>query len=140
MKVNSKKLAIGLFLLITLCAPIAFVAYRFATFRIFPDPPPSIPFDSATWKLKSSSDFRDNKRAAMLDDLLSRYDFKGWTRAQLEAVLGNADDVNLASNLEGPSDVWDIGYHAGVDWIDYRVLVFDLDDEGLVSEYSIDLY
>jgi hypothetical protein len=140
MKVSSKKLAIGLFLLITLCAPMAFVAYRFATFKIFPDPPPPIPFDSAAWKRESSSDFHDNTRAAMLDDLLSRYDFKGWDRARLEAVLGVADDFNLQSNLEGPPAIWDIGYHAGTDWIDYRVLVFDLDDEGLVREYSIDLY
>ena len=140
MKVSSKKLVAGLFLLITLGAPMAFVAYRFATFQIFPDPPPSIPFDSAAWKLKSSSDFHDSTRVAMLEDLLSRYDFKGWDRARLEAVLGAADDVNLQSNLEGPPDTWDIGYHAGTDWIDYRVLVFDLDDDGLVRKYCIDLY
>lgn len=140
MKVSSKKLTIGLFLLITLCAPIAFIAYQFANFQFLSAPPTPIPFDSAAWKLKSSSDFHDNTRAAMLEDLLSRYDFKGWDRARLEAVLGVADKVNLQSNLEGPPDTWDIGYHAGTDWIDYRVLVFDLDEDGLVHKYCIDLY
>ena len=75
----------------------------------------------------------------MLDDLLARHDFTGWSRSKLESLLGTADDFGIESWSKTP-DKWDLGYRAGTDWIDYRVLVFDLDAEGNVVSYQVELY
>lgn len=121
---------------------LVFIAARAAAnYRlIFPPPVEPIPFNASEWKSPSSSDFDSDVRAAMLDDLLARHDFTGWSRTELESVLGPADDFDLESrSIEAP-DRWDLGYRAGRDWIDYRVLVFDLDAEGDVVSYQVELY
>ena len=118
---------------------IAFAGYRIATFKFFPDPPESKSFDAAEWQDPSSKDSHSDARAAMLDDLLSRYDFTGWGRTEVEAVLGVADHLNIESWSQ-PPDEWDFGYNAGMDWIDYRILVFDLDENDKVVAYQVELY
>jgi hypothetical protein len=136
-KLRNRSLAVMALIAMSL---VGFVAYRFATFRMFPDPPEAKPFDASVWKAPSSSDFDSDVRAAMLDDLLARHDFTGWSRSRLETLLGPADDTGLESRSVGAPANWDLGYRAGTDWIDFRVLVFDLDSNEKVASYQVELY
>lgn len=95
----------------------------------------SIPFKEAEWKAPTSSKPSDMTRLAMLDDLFARYDFKGWTRAQVESLLGPPDDVDVDNDwLEAPDD-WDMLYNTGMVIGDLYWLVFDLDEQDKVISY-----
>lgn len=126
--------AIGLLL----CISIAFVllaANAARNYRLMGMSWDSIPFNQAEWKAPASSEPTDMTRLAMLDDLLARYNFKGWTREQVEALLGPPDDVDVDNDwLEAPDD-WDMLYNTGMVIGDLYWLVFDLDEQGKVISY-----
>lgn len=126
--------AIGLphciFLALVLLAANAVINYRAMGLEY-----DSIPFNEAEWKAPASSKPSDMTRLAMLDDLLARHNFKGWTTAQVESLLGPPDDVDVDNDwLEAPDD-WDMLYNTGMVMGDLYWLVFDLDEQDKVISY-----
>ncbi len=74
------------------------------------EPPPQIPFDEATWKNAKydyEAHIESDIRGQMTDDLLKRHNFKGWTREQVIALLGESDSLG---ELAGE---WDLIYGLG---------------------------
>ena len=70
----------------------------------------------------------------MVDDLLYKYNFRGWKREQVVALLGAPDMVPAALGS------WDLGYRLGVERnsalpLDDEFLVFKLGHSGVVVEY-----
>jgi hypothetical protein len=105
---------------------------------------PQIPFDAAAWRIgdawqiiKQSNDSR-TVRSKMIEDLLHRYQFKGWTRRQVIDLLGQPDERGDAFNR------WDLAYvlrlvREGALSMDYEALGFKLDDHDQVKEYRLDI-
>ena len=64
----------------------------------------------------------------MIEDLLERYDFHGWSRSKIVALLGEPDWDPNTSGFAG----WDIAYYVGLE----RGGPFSLDDECLVFRFD----
>lgn len=108
----------------------------FLSFRPFPEVVPK-PFDENKWKAWSIVDMRQSKdirrhfaRRDMVDDLLKKHDFSGWTTAELTDLLGPA-------NPDFCPQEWDVAYLIGSDWVDYVLLVFRLRKDGTVASYQV---
>jgi hypothetical protein len=129
----------SLFLVTTIAALLvcAYVWYvNNLSFSLSPDIDPK-PFDETTWKEWSVEDMRQSEdtrrvyaRREMEDDLLKKYNFSGWSTAEVASLLGPSDPDFC------PPD-WDIAYLLGPDWIDYVALVFRLNDDGKVDAYRV---
>ena len=84
----------------------------------------------ALWK--DASQLNLNVRLHMVDDLVARYDLKGMSRQEVEALLGKPDDVFSS---------WDTVYRLGPDrsslspGVEY--LFLNIDDDGIVSEFAV---
>ena len=127
-------MAIGLPLCIFL-ALVLLAANAVSNYRAMGLDYDSIPFNEAKWKAPDSSKPYDLTRLAMLDDLLARYNFNGWSRTQVEALLGSPDNVDVDNDwLEAPDD-WDMLYNTGMVIGDAYWLVFDLDEQDKVISY-----
>lgn len=108
-----------------------------------PFPIPAVeprPFNEMQWKSWTKDNIMQSKdirrvylRRDMLDDLLKKRDFRGWTTTELVDLLGQ-------SNPEFCPDEWDVAYLLGVDWVDYVVLVFRLDENDRVKNYRVNMY
>jgi hypothetical protein len=61
-------------------------------------------FDAVAWR--EARDGRSEIRIRMIDDLLSRHDFRGLTRKDVVAVLGEPDETEYFRN-------WDMVYWLG---------------------------
>lgn len=89
-------------------------------------------FDSNLWQGQKS--FDNDVRIRMVDDLLSRHDFRGMSLERLTAILGEPDKTDYFED-------WDLVYWLGPErgWmsIDSEWLVFRFDSENKVSEYRI---
>ena len=89
----------------------------------------AIPFDKDVWQAATQEDEhgRELTREYMVDDLLSRYNFKGWHRRDVENLLGKPD--------------WAPADHP---WIQYilslqlNYLHFEFDEDGLVKRYFVE--
>mgnify|MGYP000489447428 CR=1 FL=1 len=70
----------------------------------------------------------------MVDDLLSRHNFRGMTREQTVAILGEPDKTEYFRD-------WDMVYWLGPERgfmsIDSEWLVFQLDGQQKVTDYKI---
>lgn len=90
------------------------------------------PFDAELWKSPEPVDELWTSRSEMVGDLLAQHSFVGWTREEVEALLGPAEE---------PPE-WEkrfaFVYHLGADRsflpIDNEWLGFVVDDQGRVTE------
>ena len=94
------------------------------------------------WVHEQQSDFSIVKweaepyeRVWMVDDLLTQYDFVGMDVSSLEAILGKDTDT---SYFEAPRRlVYYLGDERGFISIDSEWLVFDVSEEGIVTNVNI---
>jgi hypothetical protein len=90
-------------------------------------------FDPVAWKANSHN-FTNAVRIRMVDDLLRREKFRGMTRSQLTAIIGEPDDTPYFKN-------WDMVYWLGPERgfisIDSEWLVFRLDSQKTVTDFRI---
>lgn len=90
------------------------------------------PFDHAVWQDKKA--VAQEMRIRMVDDLLRSRNFRGMTRAQVTAILGESDQTAYFSD-------WDMVYWLGPerDWfsIDSEWLVLRFDDSKKIAEFRI---
>ena len=89
-----------------------------------------MPFDSAKWKAGNENDIR----LRMVDSLLRKYDLSGKTRAEILALLGEADNTGYFRDY---GLVYRLGAERGFISIDSEWLVFRLDTNNTVKEYRI---
>jgi hypothetical protein len=88
-----------------------------------------IPFEPAGWKSADPLHERPRTvRSRMIRDLLGRYEFTGWSRQQIVAVLG--EPTAKWSGFEH----WDMIYVLGLE----RASVLSLDDEALGFKFGAD--
>ena len=87
-----------------------------------------IPFDTTVWHRADPIENYRTVRSRMVDDLLNRYDFHGWSRDDVTKLLGEPDWDPKTSGFQG----WDIAYHLGLE----RNGSFSLDDECLVFRFG----
>lgn len=73
-------------------------------------------------------------RIRMVDDLLNNHNFRGMTREQVIAIVGEPDKTESFRNFDM---VYWLGPERGFMSIDSEWLVFRLDDQNRVSEYRI---
>jgi hypothetical protein len=129
-----KRLLVGLFLSVGL---IGMVAVGAGVWFFFGD---SIGehlrrrrFDALVWKSNSHT-LTNAMRIRMVDDLLRRYNFRGMTREQATAIIGEPDKTDYFKN-------WDMVYWLGPErgWIsiDSEWLVLRIDNQNKISDYRI---
>ena len=91
------------------------------------------PFDSVAWN-KRHDDLANATRIRMVDDLLRRHEFRGMTRDEVTAIIGEPDDTPYFKD-------WDMVYWLGPErgfmGIDSEWLVFRLDGQKIVNDYRI---
>jgi hypothetical protein len=89
-------------------------------------------FDPASWQSSQSS--TNAIRIRMVDDLLRSYQFRGMTRQQVVAIIGEPDKTEYFKD-------WDMVYWLGPErgWmsIDSEWLVFRLNEQKQVANYKI---
>jgi hypothetical protein len=89
-------------------------------------------FDSVAWQ--STQRRVDGVRVRMVDDLLRRHDFRGLSRVDVTAILGEPDKTNHFRN-------WDMVYFLGPErgfmGVDSEWLVFRLDELNRAAEYRV---
>lgn len=90
------------------------------------------PFDAAAWRGEKT--LTNDVRIRMVDDLLRRHSFRGMTREQVTAIVGEPDQTGYFKE-------WDLVYWLGPERgffsIDSEWLVFRLDSEMKVTDYRI---
>ena len=90
-------------------------------------------FESAAWQA-ALSNRTDAVRIRMVDDLLRRHRFRGMTRQQVTAIIGQPDQTEYFRD-------WDMVYWLGPERgfmsIDSEWLVFRLDSQQRVSEHRL---
>jgi hypothetical protein len=136
-------------LCLTLVAAAVLYVLVFVRWNWLSDPRldvPQIPFDAAAWKQVTDpwhaprqatpAESYRTARSKMIEDLLKRYDFHGWTRDQVIDLLGKPD------NPGDSFDQWDVVYvlglqRAGALSCDWEALGFKLDSSGKVNNYHI---
>jgi hypothetical protein len=121
------------------CGVLWFVGNAARNMRaIFPPSEPK-PFNSEEWKAWSLDTPRSKDRRAylarqdMLDDLLARHDFSGWEVDQIENLLGPPDPKFQHRD-------WNLAYLLGMEWTDFVLLVFKLDDNGKVASSGVVIF
>lgn len=92
-----------------------------------------IPFEPEAWKSVSLSqiysDHTLHTRLYMVDDLLAKYNFTGWSQEELENLLGKPDvDQN---HRTPPRIYYALGYTSDTVW-----LIFWLDEQGRVIRHE----
>ena len=99
-----------------------------------------IPFESAEWKRAEGIGNGRTVRSQMVDDLLDRHDFKGKTREQVVALLGEPDRAprNDFRPPNHPALVYALGLErAGPFSVDFEYLAFRLDGQKRVVELAV---
>jgi len=90
------------------------------------------PFDVAAWQ--GGTTLTNNIRILMVDDLLRRHSFRGMTREQVVAIVGEPDKTEYFKD-------WDLAYWLGPERgfvsIDSEWLVFRLDSQKKVTHLNI---
>ncbi len=90
------------------------------------------PFNAAAWQGEKA--LTNDVRIRMVDDLLRLHSFRGMTREQVTAIVGEPDKTESFKE-------WDLVYWLGPErgWmsIDSEWLVFRLDGQKKVTDYRI---
>lgn len=99
--------------------------------------PAQIPFEGAAWRQDSPSPGQRSVRSRMVDDLVQRHDFRGWTRAQLVELLGAPAPPECFAEI---GNEWDVIYLLGLERggpfsLDNEFLVFRLDENKRIIEF-----
>src|SRR4029079_14155045 len=90
------------------------------------------PFDAAAWRGEKT--LTNNIRIRMVDDLLRRHSFRGMTREQVAAIVGEPDKTEY---FKGWDLVYWLGPERGFMSIDSEWLVFRLDSQKKVTDLKI---
>lgn len=93
------------------------------------------PFDAELWKSPEPVDELWTSRSEMVGDLLAQHDFVGWTRDEVEELLGPAEDPPTWEKRFG--FVYRLGADRSFMPIDNEYLGFVVDDEGIVTEVYV---
>ncbi len=98
-----------------------------------------VAFDSDAWQRAEPIEHHRTVRNQMVEDLLRRYRFSGWTRWQVVELLGEADN-DQPSQLGFPQ--FDIVYVLGLERggalsLDAEALGFKFDSSGRVTSYGL---
>lgn len=91
-------------------------------------------FEPVAWRANAGRDTRWPTRLRMVDDLLRRRDLHGWTRPQVERLLGPADDTGYFRDWDM---VYNLGPERGFISLDDEWLVVRLGADGTVTDYRI---
>lgn len=90
------------------------------------------PFDATAWQGEKT--MTNDVRIRMVDDLLRRHNFRGMTREQVTAIVGESDKTEYFKE-------WDLVYWLGPERgfmsIDSEWLVFRLDSQKKVTDLRI---
>jgi hypothetical protein len=97
-----------------------------------------IRFEPVAWKRADPIDKHWTVRSQMIEDLLRRYDFKGWTRPEVEQLLGRPYQGDISTTAF--SD-WDMFYSLGMERggafsLDQEVLAFKFDNNNKVIKWG----
>jgi len=90
-------------------------------------------FDPVAWKADDRS-FTNAVRIRMVDDLLRRHSFRGMTREQTVAIVGEPDKTGYFKEWDM---VYWLGPERGFTSIDSEWLVFRLDSQKKVTDLRI---
>jgi len=90
-------------------------------------------FDAVAWKADDRS-FTNAVRIQMVDDLLRRHSFRGMTREQVVAIVGEPDKTEYFKERDL---VYWLGPERGFISIDSEWLVFRLDSQKKVTDLRI---
>jgi hypothetical protein len=90
-------------------------------------------FDLVTWQAASIGS-TNKVRIRMVDDLLHRHQFRGMTREQVTAVIGEPDKTEYFKEWDM---VYWLGQERGFISIDSEWLVFKLGSQKKVVDYNI---
>jgi hypothetical protein len=121
--------------LILACGFALYVAVALSPFvgAMWSDYSQRIPFEKETW-IAAGVTHAEPYRTRMVDDLLDRTDFRGMTREQVVAVIGEPSDTEYFSD-------WDMVYYLGPERglfsVDSEWLTLRLDAQGKVSEVAV---
>jgi len=86
------------------------------------------PFETDAWRRADDIDNYRTVRSQMVNDLLRKYDFHGWSRSSLFELLGEPEWDPKTAGFPN----WDIAYHLGLE----RGGSFSLDDEFLLFRFD----
>jgi hypothetical protein len=93
-------------------------------------------FDPIVWKSSAASGpSASSNRREMLDDLLTRYDFRGWSKDQVISLLGNPSPIS--SGFQQWDLIYIIGLEAGPLALDDEALGFDVDKDGTIIRFGL---
>ncbi|MCH7989919.1 MAG: hypothetical protein IID46_12320 [Planctomycetes bacterium] len=128
-------LAIAMVILFFPCFPVSM--YIWQEFNAEPDVLP-IPFESEAWKRGDTIGDNRTVRSQMIDDLLQRHDFHGWSKEQIIDLLGNPGEGE--NHVMYP--LFDMAYTLGLEregWasVDFEYLVFKLNDQQKVIHFRV---
>ncbi len=93
--------------------------------------PKPMPFESSVWKATEATYSIESIRLRMVDDLLKTHPLVGLTRAEVESLIGPADDTEYFSNFDM---VYFLGPERHPFAVDSEWLLISLDSNGRVTE------
>ncbi|MFN0199345.1 MAG: hypothetical protein ACKVT0_21555 [Planctomycetaceae bacterium] len=100
-----------------------------------------IPFESSAWQRAEPIERYRTVRSQMIEDLLRQYDFEGWTREQVETLLGKPASGDPAKmGFEEWDAVYILGHERNGDFsLDDEALGFKFDSTGRVARYGLSI-
>jgi len=87
-----------------------------------------VPFDETAWRRAGDIGNYRTVRSQMIDDLLHKYDFRGWHRDSVTELLGKPDCEAATLGFKK----WHYAYRVGLE----RGGSFSLDDEWLLFRFD----
>ena len=87
-------------------------------------------FSTARWLSAEN-----NERADMINNLLSRYEFRSMTKKEIHAILGQPDDINIFTAVSEDGEETEIYYvgFLGFSDIDPSVLIITYKDNAAIE-------
>ena len=87
-------------------------------------------FSTARWLSAEN-----NERADMINNLLSRYEFRGMTKKEMYAILGQPDDINIFTDVSKDGEETEVYYvgFLGFPDIDPNVLIITYKDNVVIE-------
>jgi len=114
-------------LAVLVLVPVGYVVWRYEVHHEA--------FDSAAWK---QADNDRTTRSRMIEDLLSRYDFSGWTRQQVIDLLGDPTGGGQGAGFPQWDQIYLLGKEPpGVLAVDDMALGFSFNTTDRVTKYGV---
>lgn len=92
-------------------------------------------FESTAWRLAEPIKGHRTARSRMVDDLLERYRFQGWTKAEVIDLLGPPDWH--PPSMRSVDMVYRLGFRPDAWALDDEYLYFRFDGQARVAEYGV---